>query len=277
MKRIVIVVLVLLGVGAAGVTAAHAGNQGPSTWCTSGDGSETDVPNPAVGLSADYWSNWNGWRLATVCYSTTPTGSSAPEAAGGAFRVGYRQDTTWEESVGVWCFGDRTASTMATVDCEGLIWTTDDWDYSTLGRSASGRMQVGAASPVGIARTGVDIRLPDITTSTSPSKPAAATSAVSGTCIWVNGSANCPGGGTVAGVSVATGDIGVSTRTVSGGCVGALGNPCITTVPSGVAVTAGGGDAANPTVDGYVFGVGPVRHDVAKTCVVNVFTDCTTP
>jgi hypothetical protein len=129
--------------------------------------------------------------------------------------------------------------------------------------------------------TGASVATPSTTTSTSTSKPGGTVGSGSGTCVYVNGTTpapgtTCPSGLTIAGVSIATGDANVSTRTVPGGCIGGAGNPCITTVPSGAAVTAGGGDGSNDTVATDVAGT-PVKRDVAKTCVVNVFTDCTTP
>lgn len=93
MKRIIVIVGVALGLGVIGFTAAHAANSGPSTWCTNGEGSsETDVPNPYVALSAEHWEDWNGWEIYTVCWSTTPTGSSAPEAAGGNFQASHKDN-----------------------------------------------------------------------------------------------------------------------------------------------------------------------------------------
>lgn len=133
-----------------------------------------------------------------------------------------------------------------------------------------------------VKTTGAQVAVPSTGTTTSGSTPGGSAGTGTGTCVYANGTTPapgllCPSGVTVAGTNIATGDANVSTRTVPGGCVGAAGNPCTTTVPSGAAVTAGGGDSANKTVDGSVLVIGPVQYDLAKTCLVNVFTDCTTP
>lgn len=140
----------------------------------------------------------------------------------------------------------------------------------------------GVACHTVVGMTGAEVGVPTTGTTTSGSTPGGSAGTGTGTCVYVDGTTPAPGttcrsGLTVAGVNVATGDAKVSTRTVAGGCVGAAGNPCITTVPSGAAVTVGGGDSTNDTVNGDVAVVGPVNHDIGKTCVVNVLTDCTTP
>jgi hypothetical protein len=262
LKRIIAIAGVVLGLGAIGLTAAHAASSGPSTWCTNGDGTETNVPNPYVGLSYDHWQNWYGWELYTACWSTTPAGSTAPEAAGGNFRAGYREDSPYDSTLALWCEGDRTADTMATVDCANYVSTTDDHNTSTAGRSASGAFSFGAAGPLGFGRTGIDVASPATSTTTSGSTPGLLAGTGGGTCTWVNGtSPYCPSGANVAGVNVATGDVSANPVTNPGGCVTAFGNPCYLTAPSGAGVQVAKGDASNDTVSTTVLGT-PVSTDL---------------
>lgn len=276
MKRIVAIVGVVMGLGAIGLTAAHAADSGPSTWCTDGGGTETPVPNPWASASYDHWENWNGWELYTLCWSTTPEGSDSPETAGGALRVARSQDGS---DVGLWCYGDRTEHTVATVDCNNTV-TVDG--YPGLDRPAATVAGTAGVGPnnAGFGRTGAETGgLPNVTPGNPNAQVTSTTVASSNAnCVYVNGEPNCPGvGATVADTDLATDDVQVEYRTTLDACVGAAGNPCLTTAPSSAAVTVGGGDADNSTVDGTLLGNIPVTYDTGKICVVSYNRpDCST-
>jgi hypothetical protein len=257
LKRIIAIVGVVIGLGAIGLTAAHADNTGYSTWCTDGGGSSTDIPNGVVGLSYEAYPD-HAW----VCYSTTPNGSSSPEASGGAIRAGHEQTGAYDRTLSVLCYGDRTNATMVTLDCANSVWITDDNNPSTTGRSASGAFSFGAAGPLGFGRTGIDVSYPVTTTTSSGATPGGSTATGSGTCTYVNGTSPlCPSGADVARVNVATGDASVNPMTNPGGCITAFGNPCWTTAPNGAAVSVAEGDPTNDTVSTTVLGT-PVRLDL---------------
>ena len=270
MKRIIAVVGVVLGLGAMGLTAAHAADTGPSTHCTAGDGGETPIVGWPVAVATETNPSYNNGTIVMVCWSTTPQGSSNPEAAGGQFRVEYQKSSPWDSSLALLCWGDRTTATMITVECDNTIYTTDDHNTSTAGRSASGSSSVGAGTPLGVGRTGVDVSYPVTTTTSSGATPGGSMATGSGTCTYVNGtSLYCPSGTNVAGVNVATGDASVNPATNPGACITAFGNPCWTTAPSGAGVSVAKGDSSNDTVSTTVLGT-PVREDLGDCYAYNM-------
>lgn len=98
-----------------------------------------------------------------------------------------------------------------------------------------------------------------------------------GTCVYANSTTpNCPFGGlSIAGATFAEGDASVGTHLNPGGCVTVAGG-CVTTVPSGVGVSAFKGDPANPTIDANVAnGTLIVTEDLGDCYVgVNAPSDC---
>ena len=242
MKRVIAVVGVVVGLGAIGLTAAHAANSGPSTACTDGQGGEHPVPNPVVGLAVEEYPGYGGGNMAMLCWSTTPQGSGSPEAAGGQFRVEQNSSR-----LAVTCAGDRTAATMATIDCGNFVYFTDN--PASPGNSVSLFSQLGPTSPVELYRTGAEVGVP----STALNQPngGAAGSGVdvgsgSGTCGYADGTAVCvPGGRTIGVITVAEGDLPTATPTTTSpppACTG-VNNSC-----PGVTVRMFQ-DTSNPTLD----------------------------
>lgn len=75
-----------------------------------------------------------------------------------------------------------------------------------------------------------------------------------GTCYYVNGVPNCPGGVTLGSVTVAEGDLtSVGVHQNAGSCVTVNGG-CPATAPSGVGVSAFKGDPTMPTVEATIAG-----------------------
>ena len=248
------VVAAVLGLGAIGLTTAYADSSGYSTWCTDGAGGSTDVPNPVVGLSYE-----PSPSALWVCYSTTPTGSGSPEAAGGNLVV-------WNPAAhpagGVECRGDRGTNQTASVDCAALVIPTDP--SSAPGTTASAFVQVGTVGPVTLGQTGAEVESPV----PSPNGPGGGDGTGGivnepGNCLYVNGTPDCVPGRPVAVVTVAEGDLPVvETRP---DCVNVNGT-CQVPIVGGARVTVNG-DTANETV--YVdtiAGVG-MSQDGLPTCV----------
>lgn len=271
MNRILVIVGVVLGLGAIGLTAAHADNTGYSTWCTDGAQSgETNVPAPFVGLSYETPPGGTGPSWVAACYSTTPNGSSSPETAGGFVRV-------WNPlSAGklhTECLGDRTTSQTAAVDCNIVVTPTDP--SAAPGTTATGSAKVGATGPVNVGQTGAEVN--PTTTTNTPLSGAAGTGGSlgtgTGTCTWINGSRDCPGALTVGGVTVNEGDASVGPHTAPGGCL-TVGGGCVTSVPSGVGVDAFEGDPTNDTLTVEVLGT-RVSRDLGDCYVgVNAPSSC---
>ena len=236
MKRILLVVGVVLGLGAIGLTAAHADDNGYSTWCTDSGGSSTNVPNPFVGLSYESYPH-ETW----VCYSTTANGSTNPEAAGGNVVAWNSGGSTGSE-----CRGDRNASQTVVVECYNRVDATDP--TSAPGSTAAASFKVGTTGPVPVGQTGAEV---DPTTGTNSLGGATAGTGGragigSGTCTWVNGTKSCPLGGiTVADVTVHESDLVpvVNTYTPTPPCTG-INNTCL---PVGATVEVFD-DTSNPTV-----------------------------
>ena len=248
-KRILAVVGVVMGLGVIGLTAAHASSSGPSTACTDGQGTEQSVPNPVVGVAVEVYPGYAGGDMAQVCWSSTPWGSSAPEAAGGQARVEHVPTGPSSARTSVTCAGDRTGATMVTIDCANYVYTFEDGNPGTEGKSLSGTFQAGASGPLGLARTGADLAYPATNATTSGAAPGGTVGTGTGTCTYVNGTqAVCPSGAEVAGVNVATGDASASPATNPGGCVTVGTNPCAATAPTGAGVAVATGDASNDTV-----------------------------
>lgn len=243
MKRILVIAAVVLGLGAIGLTAAHADNTGASTHCTNGAPNETDVPNGFVGLSYEYSGSPTNPGHVQVCYSTTPNGSSSPEAAGGKFVV-YNPQVHGQ--LAGECGGDRSTSQTAAVDCDVKVTPTDP--SSAPGTTATGSAKVGATGPVNVGQTGVEVSPATSLNSLGGATPGTGGSAGlgSGTCTWVNGTTSCPLGGiTVADVTVHESDLVpvVTTYPASPPCTG-INNTC---VPVGATVEVFD-DTSNPTV-----------------------------
>lgn len=112
-----------------------------------------------------------------------------------------------------------------------------------------------------LQQTGANVGVPTTSTTTSGAAPGGSLGTGTGTCAYVNGTPACPGGLTVAGVNVATGDASVTPKVNPGGCVTAFGNPCYTTAPAGAGLAVAKGDPVNDTVSTTVVGT-PVSRDV---------------
>jgi hypothetical protein len=260
--------------------AAWAGDSGPSQYCNDGTGwagdtgSEGDVVTAPAHVAYEVVPGYSNGTWAMACYSTTPKGSDAPEAAGGRAYVAFYGDGRVEWG----CDGDRSASTVATVDCTGGI-NPDGYpglDHPSL--TVDGNVGVGPTS-AGFGDTGATTGgLPNVTPG-NPNDSVTSTTVGSDevTCVWANGVPVCPvPTHQVADTYLGTDDVQAEYRTTLDACVGAAGNPCLATAPSSAAVTVGGGDPDNQTVDGTVNNT-PVTYDLGKTCVVSYNRpDCST-
>ena len=266
-KRILVIVGVVLGLGAIGLTAAHADYDGYSMWCTDGVGGsegETDVPNPLVGLSFEAPSGSAGPQYVMVCYSTTPNRSEESEETGG--NVSVHNPVAYPPGTVV-CRGDRTPQSVVTVDCLTTVTLIDEGNPDTVGTYVSASSQAATIGPVGVGRTGADVNpsmttndLPgdgDSTTRLSANAPAA--------CSFFDGAVvTCPGASTLGVITVNEADLPAATPTNSSpppACTG-VDNTC-----PGVTVRTQD-DAAKPTVD-VNLGITGVTWDnfVSETCV----------
>ena len=221
MKRLNISIAVALGLGLGAIGLMPAGAVGGwSGACTDGQTpGEQHVVDYPVSLSYETNSTTPVPTGLLVCYSNTPTGSSDPEAVGGAVFVpnplayGYAS---------VECRADREPQTVAAVDCYNAVFTTDDPSHT--GTSVSGQFQQGPTGPVTVGRTGVEGDVPS-TTSNLPTSPDGVTSVSVDVfaCAWATGPGTCVGT-TAAGVTVAEGDV-VTTGTAPPPCTG-VNNTC---------------------------------------------------
>lgn len=262
MKRILPVVGIVVGLAALGLTGALASTPGqPSNYCSDGSpvGQEHDITT-APHTAYEVVTNYNGYTWVDVCYSTTPKGSSSPEATGGDVLVMYHPTGNESEFYAL-CRGDRTAATVATIDCSNYVETTDDANSSTVGGSASGTSSFGAGPSVGFGRTGADVAVPTTTVSATGAQRGAQVASGPGTCMYANGTpVYCPGASNLAGAFVAPGDASATVVTRPGGCLTVGSNPCVATVPNG-GVVVGKGDSTNNTVSSTVLGT-PVNQDL---------------
>lgn len=209
-----------LGIGAVGLVSAQAVG-GWSGACTDGQtpGEQHVVDYPA---SVSYETNSTTPVPSglLVCYSTSPTGSSDPEAAGGAVFVpnplayGYAS---------VECRGDREPQTVVAVDCYNAVNVTDDPSY--IGTSVSGTFQESFTSPVTVGRTGVEGDLPTTTLNLPTSNDGVTSASVAmHLCAWATGPGPCPVPGPLVGVTIVEGDV-VTTGSASPPCTG-VDNTC---------------------------------------------------
>lgn len=221
MKRLKAAIVVALGLGLGAIGLLPAGAAGGwSGACTDGQSpGEQHVIDFPVSLSYETNSTTPVPSGLLVCYSTTPTGSSDPEAAGGAIFVpnplayGYAS---------VECRADREPQTVVAVDCYNAVNVTDDPTH--IGTSVSGTFQEGPTNPVTVGRTGVEGNVPT-TTLNLPTSPDGITAASVDifACGWATGPGTCIGT-TVVGVTVAEGDV-VTTGSAPSPCTG-VNNTC---------------------------------------------------
>lgn len=263
-KRILVIVGVVLGLGAIGLTAAHADYDGYSMWCTDGGPGETDVPNPLVGLSFEAAPGSAGPQYVMVCYSTTPNRSEESEETGG--NVAVHNPLTYPPGTVV-CRGDRTPQSVVTVDCLTTVTLTDEGNPDTVGTYVTASSQAATIGPVGVGRTGADVN-PSMTTNDLPGDGNRTTKLSANTpaaCSFFDGAVvTCPGASTLGVVTVNEADLPAITPTNSSpppACTG-VDNSC----PGATVRTQD--DAANPTVD-VNLGITGVTWDnfMSETCV----------
>ncbi|HVF75340.1 MAG TPA: hypothetical protein VM938_09845 [Acidimicrobiales bacterium] len=255
MKRLKAPVVVALGIGmgVATIAPAFADNSGFSTSCS------TMTPGAVpVSLGVD-----NGSSGLALCYSTTPTGSSSPEATGGRITVFNPLATS---SVGIQCEADRGASTVLALDCLNRVVHSDDPGH--LGTSVFGTVQVGTVG-MNVFRTGTENDAP-VTTVNSPLDGDTETrvNVDNHTCAWVSGPGPCPLGITDATIVVREADVATARTTpASSPCVGVLGTcPIVLVEP---------GNDTNDTVRVTVAGTTHTADvPIAGPCLVNVNTSC---
>ncbi len=95
----------------------------------------------------------------------------------------------------------------------------------------------------------------------------------SGTCVYADGTPTCPvTSTTLVSVTVNEADVAIGTHPNTG-CVTAVGNPCVTTVPTGMGVSYLKGDPANDTVTAEVAGI-PHSQDLGDCAGVNSGPGC---
>jgi hypothetical protein len=220
LKRITVIIGLALALVGIGATAAFAGSDGAaSDTCSNGSWTEQPVVNSPVYVGTEHGPHpsWgaDGTTSETVCYSDTAPNGSPSNIAGGYCSGGFNQTGF----VGAGCVGDDAMLTL-NWDLALGVQTTDDTNPATVGRTAAAQASV-TSSNANLQQTGVQVNPAISTDAPLDGDATSAASVGTGTdsCMWVNGTQNCPFGITAAGVTVNEADV-VDLNTPGTGCIG---------------------------------------------------------
>ena len=198
-RRAGVLALLTVTLGLFGAGAAFAGGDAePNAVCRNGTPNETTVPGTSFGFESG--TSPSGETGVTVCYSDSLNGTPS-QVAGGFVHV--RQDQDGDTYL--WCAGDPSGDVTANCFSDGYVRTTDP-NTGAPGATASAKV-ILTTTAVGQTGAEVDPAVAanepyDATTGTGGSAGAGPS-----TCVYVNGAApTCPGGFTIAGLTVNEGD-----------------------------------------------------------------------